>query len=149
MAPVHVKGINAYGGAKDTKGKIYPGNQFLQVLGLELSLTQRWALALDILNIYGNKTRFTGKKGTGATGSGSPNNPGDFNPIIPVNPFQTLIPVPLVVVGGPSFNQFSLAPALEYNWNNNLGIIGGAWFTVAGRNTADFVQWVIAFNLYH
>lgn len=51
-------------------------------------------------------------------------------------------------VGGPSGEIFSLAPAIEYNFNINLGLIGGVWFTVAGRNTARFTSGVIAFNVY-
>lgn len=155
LSPLHVKGINVYGGANDTDGTIYPGNQFTQILGMELTLARRWALALDIQNVYGNKTRFSGKRGTGTRGSPiAPGTSGQITPPTPVSPttptfFTLLPPLPPAVVGTPSFNQISIAPALEYNWNANLGIIGGAWFTVAGRNTADFFQWVIAFNLYH
>lgn len=155
LAPLHVKGLNVYGGAKDTDGTIYPGNQFSQILGLELTMARRWALALDIQNVYGNKSRFSGKPGTGTRGSAiSPGTSGVITTPTPVSPttpnlFSLLAPIPPATVGTPSFSQISLAPALEYNWNENLGIIGGAWFTVAGRNSADFFQWVIAFNLYH
>lgn len=48
----------------------------------------------------------------------------------------------------PPFAQFSLAPAIEYNWNNNLGIILGPWFTIAGRNALQFASVVFAFNYY-
>ncbi|HSW86437.1 MAG TPA: hypothetical protein VLG49_02935 [Rhabdochlamydiaceae bacterium] len=123
LSPVHVEGLNVYGGAKDTDGTVFPGNQFSQLIGLEYTLNQQWVLALDIVNFYGNKTRFSGKKGT-------------------------ISGVPAKVTL-PSMNQISLAPALEYNWSANIGIIAGAWFTVAGRNAPDFLQWVIAFNLYH
>jgi hypothetical protein len=59
-APVHVKGLNAYGGAKGTHGKVYPGNSFTGLLGLEYTLAQKWALALDVDYVYTNKTRFRG-----------------------------------------------------------------------------------------
>lgn len=49
----------------------------------------------------------------------------------------------------PASAQFSLAPALEYNWNANLGLIAGCWFTVAGRNDVQFTSGVIAFNYFH
>ena len=45
--------------------------------------------------------------------------------------------------------QFSLAPALEYNWSANIGIIFGSWFSVAGRNAVQFTSGVVAFNYYH
>jgi hypothetical protein len=51
-------------------------------------------------------------------------------------------------VGNGSSDQISLAPAIEYNFSENAGLIGGVWFTVAGRNTSDFYSYVIAFNWY-
>ncbi len=114
--PVHVKNLNAYGGAKGTHGKVYPGNTFVTILGMELSLNPNWALACDFQYQHRNKTRFSGK----ATAS----------------------------MGGPSNEQFSLAPAFEYNWNANIGIIAGAWFSFAGRNSAEFASGVVAVNIY-
>lgn len=48
----------------------------------------------------------------------------------------------------PSSLQFSLAPALEYNWSDQLGLIFGCWFTVAGQNSPKFTSGVIALNYY-
>ncbi len=45
--------------------------------------------------------------------------------------------------------QFSLAPAIEYNWNANLGIIFGPWFTIAGKNAIQFIDGVFAVNIYY
>jgi hypothetical protein len=122
-APVHVKGINAYGGAHDTHGKVYPGNNFTSIFGMELTLSQRWVLANDVMWVHNNKTRFSGHKGTTATGAKA-------------------------VVGGPSNEQFVLAPALEYNWSSTIGLIAGPWFTVGGRNSANFIGGIIALNYY-
>ncbi|PIS02865.1 MAG: hypothetical protein COT85_02195 [Chlamydiae bacterium CG10_big_fil_rev_8_21_14_0_10_42_34] len=44
--------------------------------------------------------------------------------------------------------QFSIAPAIEYNWNENVGIVFGPWFTISGRNALQFRSGVIAFNYY-
>lgn len=49
----------------------------------------------------------------------------------------------------PPSAQFSLAPAIEYNWSANLGIIFGPWFTIAGRNAIKFTRGVFALNYYH
>lgn len=49
----------------------------------------------------------------------------------------------------PKSVQFSLAPAFEYNWSANIGIIVGSWFTIAGRNATQFAGGVAAFNYYH
>ncbi len=114
--PVHVKGLNAYGGGKGTHGKAYPGNEFTTTLGLEYTLAQRWALACDFQYVHSNKNRFSGK---------------------------TIVPV-----GAPSSEQFSIAPAFEYNWSANVGLIAGAWFSLGGRNTTEFASGVIAVNIY-
>lgn len=54
-----------------------------------------------------------------------------------------------VAVGGRSSDQVSLAPAIEYNFNASFGAIAGAWFTVVGRDTAEFSGAVMALNYYH
>ena len=119
---VHVKGFNAYGGGHHTYGTVYPGPVFSTDIGLEYTLAQRWALALDVLYVHSNHTRFSGRKGET---DGVPNS-----------------------IAHPSSEQLSLAPAIEYNWNGNYGIIAGVWFSVAGRNAADFINGVIALNIY-
>jgi hypothetical protein len=115
---VHVKGLNVYGGAPDTDGTVYPGNIFNADFGMEFSLTQNWVLAMDVNYIYANKTKFFGNPGT------------------------------MGIMKAPSSEQLSLAPAIEYNWSINVGIIAGAWFTVAGRNASRFASSVVALNLY-
>jgi hypothetical protein len=120
--PVRVKGINVYGGVPQTKGKAFPGNIFTSSLGLEWSFTQHWALACDIEYIHFNKTRFIGKKGFLHKSSH--------------------------LIGQPAKEQLSIAPAIEYNFSKNLGIIAGCWFTVAGRNTPAFASGVLSLNIY-
>ena len=119
---VHVRGFNSYGGGHGTAGKVYPGPSFTSVLGLEYTLAQKWALAMDVLYSHGNHTRFVGQKGT---------TDGVLNHI-----------------GAPSSELFTLSPAIEYNWSANCGLIAGVWFSVAGRNTADFIIPTIAINFY-
>ncbi len=46
-------------------------------------------------------------------------------------------------VGSPSSEQFSLAPAIEYNFSKKLGLIGGVWFSIIQRNTPQFVSGVM------
>ena len=48
----------------------------------------------------------------------------------------------------PSSERFSIAPALEYNWSSNIGMIAGVWVSMAGRNTAQFVSGVLKVNTY-
>lgn len=120
--PVHVKGLNAYGGGPQTKGSVFPGQFFVSLLGLEWSFTQHFVLACDVEYAHFNKTRFKGKKGH-------------------LNGIPHLI-------GSSSKEQLSLAPAIEYNFNQNIGIIAGCWFTMAGRNIPAFASGIISLNIY-
>lgn len=117
--PVTVHGFNAYGGGFGTKGRVHPGNAFTSDFGIEYSITQRWVLSCDAVYNFQQETTFSGNPGATAAGTAAS-------------------------VGGPYNDQLSLAPALEYNWNPNLGILGGAWFTVYGRSSSAFVSGIIS-----
>jgi hypothetical protein len=130
--PVSLHGLSFWGGSpslpgiKGTRGTVYPGCIFLAQQAFEYCITHNWVLALDIQYVHINRTRFSGR---------SPK-------ILGVN----TRPV------APSSELFSLAPALEYNFNANIGIIAGPWFSIAGRNsnqTFSFIDWVFAINIYH
>jgi hypothetical protein len=43
--------------------------------------------------------------------------------------------------------RFGVAPAIEYNWNSNVGVIVGARRFVAGRNSTATVTPMVAINL--
>lgn len=118
---VKVSGFNTYGGGFGTKGKVHPGNIFAADLGIEYSITQTWVAALDIVYTATNRSKFHGIPGTDSSGS------------------------PATVGTGYSDN-LSLAPAIEYNWNDNLGVIGGVQFSVYGRNSENFVSTIFSFS---
>lgn len=44
--------------------------------------------------------------------------------------------------------EFSLAPAIEYNFSKNIGMIGGVWFTIAGKNMPQFVNGMFSLGIY-
>ena len=113
---VHVKGINTYGGDPTTKGVAYPGNTFITDFAIELSLSQNWVFANDLVYSHSNKSRFSGK---------------------------TVLPSKR-----PSKEQLSFAPAMEYNFSQNIGVIGGVWFSALGRNSSRFISGVVAINIY-
>lgn len=48
----------------------------------------------------------------------------------------------------PSKELFSLAPAIEYNFSKTLGMIGGVWFSLAGRNTGKFINGMISIEAH-
>ncbi|HSX14221.1 MAG TPA: hypothetical protein VLE96_07385 [Chlamydiales bacterium] len=123
-APVHLHGFNAYGGSFDTNARFFPGQNFEADLGLEYTLSKHWVIACDFVGLWTGKPHFSGNPGTTPLGT----------------------PAPL---GAPGFSiQYSMAPAIEYNWSANLGAIAGCWFTFAGKNAGRFWSAVAAFNYY-
>ena len=114
-APVHIRGYSFYGGGHRCAGKVYPGNSYEGILSLEFSLNRHWVLALDTLYIHLNKDRFQGTPGVNAS------------------------------VGRPSSESLSFAPAIEYNFNENWGIITGVWLSAIGRNSAVFRNALVSF----
>jgi len=120
--PVHVEGLNTYGGTSVTKGYVYPGNNLSAFAAFEYNFTRNWAVACDAVYSHRNRTRFSGIVGP--------------NPIAAIN------------MKIPSGEGFSLAPALEYNWSSNIGIIFGTWFSIKGRNTPAFANAMLSFSLY-
>jgi len=109
---VHVKGFNTYGGGHGTKGKVKPGQNITAYLSGEYSINQHWVFAFDTEYFFQKKSRFSGKNG--ATSAG------------------------IATTGLPSSVQISFAPEFEYNFSSESGLLAGAWFTIAGRNSAAF-----------
>lgn len=118
---INVKNFNAYGGGYGTKGHVKTDGIFTADLGLELSLTQKVVIALDVCYEYDKKFTFKGKKGF----------------TIDNEPAET---------GSPMSDVLSLAPALEYNFTPDIALIGGAWFSVYGKNAFDFACGIITFT---
>lgn len=123
---VKLKGHNVYGGGVGTDVRFFPAQSASFDLGLEFILARHWAFALDVVGNWAEGSDYSGDPGVGV----------DL-----VTPAQ-------IGNSQPSW-QYSLAPAIEYNWNVNLGIIFGAWFTVAGKNSPQFSGAVFALNYYN
>jgi hypothetical protein len=122
--PVHVRSFNVYGGGHKTSGTVHPGNAYNADLGLEISITQPWVAALDIVYNWQNKTTFHGKPGFNADGTPA-------------------------AVGGGYNDQLSLAPAIEYNFSDSMGVLAGIWFTCYGRNAGDFASGILSWYWYY
>ncbi|MBA2652900.1 MAG: hypothetical protein H0U73_11615 [Tatlockia sp.] len=121
--PVFVEGLNTYGGNPFTEGTVRPGKSYAVDLASEYTLTQHWVLVMEGLYVHNNSTTFQGNPGVLADGT-------------------------IGSVGGPHSDVASLAPAVEYNFSSNLGIIGGVWFTVTGPRAEKFIATTIAVNYY-
>lgn len=120
---VLVEGFNAFGGSPTTHGKVKLNNSYSVNLAFEYSLTQHWAPVFELLYTETGTSTFAGNPGFtpgGAVGS----------------------------IGSGGSSNISLAPALEYNFNESIGIIAGVWFSVTGPHAARFVSNVIALNIY-
>jgi len=121
-SPVLVQGFNSYGGGFGTAGTVHPGSVTILIVAAEYTLTRHVALALDIGIQIANATRFSGTGGVGVNGE------------------------PAVV--GKGYNEvLTVAPAVEYNWNEHIGVIAGPWFSLRGRNTSEFFGVVAALYL--
>lgn len=120
---VHIDGFSSYGGNAGTDGSIFPGNLISADLATELSLTQNWVAVMEVFSNRRKSTRFKGTPGFDAQDN-----------------FDT--------IGRGVGRQFSLAPAMEYNFSPNIGIISGVWFPVYGNQTAKFVSYIVALNAF-
>ncbi len=120
---VHVHGFNVYGGSATTNGIVRPDNSYSADLAFEYALTQNWVGVFEGLYVNSGSSRFTGNPGftPGGTVSG---------------------------IGGGGSNQGSLAPAIEYNFSAQLGLIFGVWFSVTGPQAGQFVANSLALNWY-
>ncbi len=122
--PVDVEGLNSYGGTKSTIGKIKRGDENYLDIAFEYTLSQNWVAVMEGVVANGQATRFNGILTIGNIGG------------------------PAATIGNNSYKGKSLAPALEYNFSDNLGFIGGVWFPFAGNNTAHYMTYVLALNAY-
>lgn len=142
-AETSIHGISTYGGNKDVKGRIRPGNTFIFDIAGELSLTQNWVAVLEGYFQYIESSRFKGRF--------TPDfrHPG-FHPV--VQRLHGLFPsqhnIGLQGLGNGNVDELSLAPAIEYNFSANYGLIMGTWFTTAGKNTPRFSAILLGLNAY-
>ncbi|WP_343227553.1 transporter [Rhodanobacter sp. 7MK24] len=120
-----VTGASVYGTAPGFRGTARPGDAFYIGTSAEYSLTRRWVLALDLFRSYGAATRVDGS----------------------TDPVDAL-PVPTHLQAGPS-DVYGYAPAVEYNFSANLGVLLGARVIVGGHNATHSVTPAIAINYVH
>jgi hypothetical protein len=123
FSPVTVRGFNTYGGGFGTDGHVDPGSVTTLTVAGEYSLTRHLVLALDIGFQTINATRFSGTTGVGVNGDPA-------------------------MVGRGYGNLLTIAPAVEYNFNEHVGVIAGPWFSLRGRNVSEFFGVVAALFLY-
>lgn len=123
FSDINVHNVNVFGGTAGTSGKVKLDNSYSADLAFEYTLTQNWVPVFEALYVHSPGSNFDGNPGftPGGTVAG---------------------------IGGKANEQVSLAPALEYNFNSNIGLIGGVWFSVTGPHAAKFVTGALALNCY-
>jgi len=120
---VRIHDVTPYGSGLFADGHLKPGQLYTVDLAGEFTLTQKWVAVMEGYFSSRGATSFKGFPGFTAPGV-------------------------LATVGHRLAEQISLAPAVEYNFTPNLGVIAGFWFAVTGKNTAEFRSPVIALNAY-
>jgi hypothetical protein len=113
---VSTKGLSIYGGGPGVSGRAVPGERFIANLSYEYKFDKHWGWGIDLNYDYQNSSSFFTRKG--------------------ISTF----------VGLPSFETFSLAPEIEYNFNEDATVEAGVWYSVFGRNTPAFFTGFVSFN---
>jgi len=119
-----VDNVSVYGTGEGFHGHASPGDSFNLDAAWEYSLTRNWVLALDLVYQHDSSTRVRGRN------------------------FDAGTVEPVAFESGSSW-QFQVAPAIEYNWNANVGVIVGARWIAAGRNTSASITPVAAINIVY
>jgi hypothetical protein len=120
---VNVKDASVYGTTSGFRGHANPGSSILLDAAGEYSLTRHWVLALDATYRHQANTL--------------------------VNGYNLGRPVELIQLNSGSNDAFGLAPAIEYNWKQNLGVLLGVRLFPAGRNTPMTISPALAVNFVY
>ncbi|KRE91003.1 hypothetical protein ASG87_02220 [Frateuria sp. Soil773] len=118
-----VRGASVYGTDDGFRGSARPGNAYGIDASVEYSLTRRWVLAMDFLYNRNGSTRVTGRARAG-------------------------LPHDLRMESGRS-DAYGIAPAVEYSWTPNVGVLLGTRVIFGGHRTPSSVTPAIAINYVH
>ena len=112
-----VEDVSVYGTDAGFRGHARPGNAFSADLAFEYSLTRNWVLALDVIYNHGNEAITRG------TQNGQP-----------------------VALHSGTSDSLGFAPAIEFSWTPNIGVLGGVRILPKGHNSPASVTPAIAIN---
>lgn len=118
-----VKDVSVYGTATGFRGQAKPGSSVFVDGAWEYSVTKRWVLALDATYRHQGNTSVSGEN------ISDPSHP--------------------VLLNSGASDAFGLAPAIEYNWKPNLGVLLGVRLIPVGRNTLASITPALAVNFVH
>jgi hypothetical protein len=124
---VSVRDVSVYGTEEGFRGRAKPGKGFSISWAGEYSITRNWVLALDLVYEREESTRVRGDV-----------------PVVPGSDVRRAF----AANSGSSW-RFGVVPAIEYNWSSRAGVIIGARWFAAGRNTSATITPVAAINLVY
>ncbi|HSW72268.1 MAG TPA: hypothetical protein VLG44_02525, partial [Chlamydiales bacterium] len=127
-APIHVSGINAYGGEPGFHAKVVFDPIYQMIFAFEWTLSRNWVYAMDVSYAVSGAAKIKG--GTG---------------LILNVPSIGDLPTPFSLSTQRS-SYLSFTPSIEYNFSDTLGLIAGIWYSPWGLNSNQFVIAVVAFN---
>lgn len=125
---VDVADTSVYGTSQGFRGRAEPGDGFSVYSAWEYSVTRNWVLALDVFYRREANTRIRGTD------------------LVTVNGEAQR--VPFEADTGSAW-RLGIAPAIEYNFTSRVGVIVGARWFAAGRNTSASVTPVAAINMVY
>ena len=112
-----VEDESVYGTGMGFRGHARPGNAFSADAAFEYSLTRSWVLALDVIYNHGNE----------AIARGTQNGQS-------------------IVLNSGTSDSLGFAPAIEFSWTPNIGVLAGVRVIPKGHNTPASVTPAIAIN---
>jgi hypothetical protein len=119
-----IQGLSVYGTENGFSGRVHATASLFVDAAWEYSATRNWVLALDATYRFASNTRVTG-----------------YNML-------DEIPSTIQVNSGPS-DALGFAPAVEYNWKRNWGVLLGVRIIAAGHDTAFTISPAVAVNFVH
>ncbi len=125
---VTVEDVSVYGTEAGFRGHAKPGISFFVDASWEYSLRRRWVLALDATYRHNGNTRAAGYNVLDPNGVQNP---------------------PSIQLDSGSSEALGFAPAIEYSWKPNLGVLLGARVIPAAHNTHASITPAVAINFVH
>ncbi|MGH7647227.1 MAG: transporter [Gemmatimonadaceae bacterium] len=120
-----VHGVSVYGTDAGFRGSATPGATFVADAAWEYSLTRSWVLTLEFNNRYQDRTTVRGVElSADSPDAGTP-----------------------VRLDAPSSDAFAIAPAAEYSWTPNIGVLLAMRVIPQGHHTTRSITPVIAINI--
>jgi hypothetical protein len=125
---VKVEDVSVYGTDAGFRGQARPGSAFSVDASWEYSLTERWVLALDATFRHNGDTRVSG-----------------YNILDP----QGGQNAPSIQLDSGASEVFGFAPAVEYSWRSNLGVLLGVRAIPAAHHAHATITPALAINFLH